>query len=298
VADLRWEDESLGRLTLDLRPEPSGLRIPRIELQGPGETRVQGDAAWVDGPDGGRARLTLDLKSGDTGPLMRALDYRSVLSEAPLESHIGLEWPGGLGSFSLARSTGTIDLKVGAGRLLEVEPGVGRVLGILNLGALSRRLSLDFTDLYQQGFSFEQILGDIRVGGGKAELRRFEIEGPSSTIRVGGFTDLRSRTFDQTVTVEPRIGSSVALASALAGGPVVGAAVYLADKVSGGAIDKLGSYRYRVTGPWAEPELTRLGWDPFAGQSEAGPQSGEVGTSGPGFVPLSPSRPEENHFLE
>ena len=298
VADLRWEDESLGRLTLDLRPEPSGLRIQRIELQGPGETRVQGDAAWVDGPEGGRARLTLDLRSGDTGPLMRALDYKSVLSEAPLESRIHVEWPGGLGSFALARSTGTIDLKVGAGRLLEVEPGVGRVLGILNLGALSRRLALDFTDLYQQGFSFEQILGDIRVGGGKAELRRFEIEGPSSTIRVGGFTDLRARTFDQTVTVEPRIGSSVALASALAGGPVVGAAVYLADKVSGGAIDKLGSYRYRVTGPWAEPELTRLGWDPFAGQGEPGPQSGEVGTSGPGFVPLLPSRPEENHFLE
>ena len=189
-------------------------------------------------------------------------------------------------------------LKVGAGRLLEVEPGVGRVLGILNLGALSRRLSLDFTDLYEQGFSFEQILGDILVGGGKAELRRFEIEGPSSTIRVGGFTDLRARTFDQTVTVEPRIGSSVALASALAGGPVVGAAVYLADKVSGGAIDKLGSYRYRVTGPWAEPELTRLGWDPFAGQGQPGPTPGAADTSGPGSSPLPPSRPDENHFLD
>jgi uncharacterized protein (TIGR02099 family) len=298
VEDLRWDDETLGRLALDLRPDPSGLRIPRIELQGPGETRVQGDAAWVDGPEGGRARLSLDVKSADPGPLVRALDYKSAFSEAPVESSIRLEWPGGLGSFALLRSTGTIDLKVGAGRLLEVEPGVGRVLGILNLGALSRRLSLDFTDLYQQGFSFEQILGDIRVGGGKAELRRFEIEGPSSSIRVGGFTDLRARTFDQTVTVEPRIGSSVALASALAGGPVVGAAVYLADKVSGGAIDKLGSYQYRVTGPWADPELTRLGWDPFAGQARPGPPSGEVRTSPPGSLPLPPTRPDENHFLD
>lgn len=298
VADLRWGDESLGRLSLDLRPEPSGLRIPRIESQGPGDTRVRGEATWLGGPEGGRARLSLDLDSADTGPLMRALDYKSVLSEAPLESSVRLEWPGGLESFALARSAGTITLKVGAGRLLEVEPGVGRVLGILNLGALSRRLSLDFTDLYEQGFSFEQILGDIVVGGGKAELRRFEIEGPSSTIRVGGFTDLRARTFDQTVTVEPRIGSSVALASALAGGPVVGAAVYLADKVSGGAIDKLGSYRYRVTGPWAEPELTRLGWDPFAGQGQPEPIPGAANTSGPGSLPLAPSRPDESHFLD
>jgi uncharacterized protein (TIGR02099 family) len=298
VADLRWGDEGLGRLSLDLRPEPGGLGIRRVDFQGPGETRAQGEAAWVDGPAGGRARLNLDLSSADAGLLMQALEYRSVLSEAPLESRVQLEWPGGLESFALARSTGTIDLTVGAGRLLEVEPGVGRVLGILNLGALSRRLALDFTDLYQQGFSFEQIVGDIRLGGGRAELRRFDIEGPASAIRVSGFTDLRSRTFDQTVTVEPRIGSSVALASALAGGPVVGAAVYLADKVTGGTIDKLGAYRYRVTGPWAEPELTRLGWDPFATSAESG--SPGVETEAPGSGSLVPPRaqPGQNHFLD
>jgi uncharacterized protein (TIGR02099 family) len=305
VADLRWGGAPLGRLAVDLRPEPGGLRIPRIDLKGPGDTRVSGEATSVDGPEGGRARLALDLESADTGPLMRALDYGSVLSEAPLESSVRLEWPGGLGSFALARSTGTLSLKVGAGRLLEVEPGVGRVLGILNLGALSRRLALDFTDIYQQGFSFEQIQGDIRIGGGKAELRRFEIEGPASAIRVSGYTDLRSRTFDQMVTVEPRIGSSVALASALAGGPVVGAAVYLADKVTGGTIDKLGSYSYRVTGPWSDPELTRVGWGPFGGDAPAGApgetSGGDSGGTGPGAFPLPfslpPSRSDENHFL-
>ena len=298
VEDLRWAEEGLGRLSLDLRPEPFGLDVRQIDLQGPGDTQAQGEASWVDGPEGGHSRLTLDLSCGDTGLLMRALDYRSVLSEAPLQSHVQLEWPSGLGSFALARSTGTIELEVGAGRLLEVEPGVGRVLGILNLGALSRRLALDFTDLYEKGFSFEQIHGEIRVGGGRAELRRFEIEGPASAIRVSGFTDLRTRTFDQTVTVEPRIGSSVALAGALAGGPVVGAAVYLADKMSGGAIDKLGAYRYRVTGPWAEPQLTRLGWDPFASQAEPGPPSGQSDPSGPESQSPPSRRPEQNHFLD
>lgn len=294
VEDLRWGDEGLGRLTLDVRPEPSALRVPRIELQGPGGTRMRGDATWLDGSEGGRTRLALDLESADLGPLVRALDYKAVFSAAPIESSIRLEWPGGPGAFALARSSGTIDLKVGPGRLLEVEPGVGRVLGILNLGALGRRLSLDFRDLYEQGFSFEQILGDIQVGGGRAQLRRFEIEGPSSTIRVDGSTDLRARTFDQTVTVEPRIGSSVALASALAGGPLVGAAVYLADKVSGGSIDKLGSYRYRVTGPWADPELVRLGWDPFSLQGEPGTPA----TLGPALPSLPPVRPGESHFLD
>lgn len=293
VADLRRDGVGLGRLSLDLRPEPSGLGVRRIELQGPADTGAQGEADWEDGPDGGRSRLSLEVRSADTGSLIRALGYRSALSQAPLELRLRLNWPGGPGDFTLARSAGRVDLKLGAGRLLEVEPGVGRVLGILNLGALSRRLTLDFTDLYAQGFAFEQIQGEVRVGDGRAELGQFQIEGPSSTIRVSGLADLRSRTFDQMVTVEPRIGSSVALAGALAGGPVVGAAVYLADKVAGGAIDKLGAYRYRITGPWADPELTRLGWDPFdiGGAGSPTNRSGQSGAAAPGPT-------EWNHFLD
>jgi len=311
VADLRWGEATLGRFSLELRPEPGGVQVPLIELSGPGETRVTGNASWVDVEGEGRSRLALQVQSADTGPLLSALDYTAALSQAPLEATLRLEWPAPLTQFSLERSQGQIDFKVGAGRLLEVEPGVGRVFGFLNLGALSRRLSLDFTDLYQQGFSFERMEADIRVAGGRAELRRFDIEGPASTIRVSGFTDLRARTFDQTVTVEPNIGSSVALATAVAGGPVVGAAVLLMDKVAGGAIDKLGSYRYRVTGPWLNPEIRRLGWEPFSGQEPSedssqaspGPAANGAGAvkvpgSPAGVQPAAPKTRGENLFLD
>jgi uncharacterized protein (TIGR02099 family) len=269
VADLRWGQSSLGRLAIDLRPDIAGLRIARIELDGPGDTRVRGDAAWIESPTGGRSRLALELKSADLAPVLGALDYAATLSAAPMVASLSLDWPGPLESFALARAQGYAKVEVGAGRLLEVEPGVGRVLGILNLGALRRRLSLDFSDLYRQGFAFERIGVDLRIGEGRAELRRFEIEGPASVIRVGGFTDLRTRTFDQTVRVEPSIGTGVALAGVVAGGPVVGAAVLLVDKVSGGAIARLGSYGYRVTGPWGDPVLEPQGWEPFAARAAA-----------------------------
>lgn len=294
VADLRWGDAALGRLSLTLRREPSGLRVPHLELWGPGDTHVTGDAGWTDGEGGGRSRTTVELESADTGLLLRALDYAPVLSEAPLKAKAQLNWSGGLTEFAPASSEGRIEAQVGAGRILALEPGVGRVLGFFNLGALSRRLSLDFTDIYERGFSFERMDADIRVGDGQAELRRFDIEGPASTIHANGFTDLRARTFNQTVTVEPRIGSSVALATAVAGGPVAGAAVYLVDKVIGGAIDKLGSYQYQVTGPWSDPELTRLGWEPFASQAPTGSSASDPpGTGAQGAGGAEPARPRD-----
>lgn len=280
VADLRWGEAPLGRLRLDLRPDVAGLRLSRIRFDGLGETQVTGDADWMESPTGGRSRLSLDLAAADTGPLLRALDYSAGLSPAAVKARLRLGWPGGFESLDPARSQGRIELDIGPGRLLAVEPGVGRVLGFLNLGELGRRLTLDFSDLYEQGFVFESMLGRIDIADAQARLERFEIDGPASDIRVSGFTDLRARTFDQTVTVEPSIGTSVALASTVAGGPVVGAAVYLLDRVSGGTLDRLGSYQYRMTGPWAKPQFTRIGWEPFAGGADPG-----VANAGAGATP-------------
>jgi len=292
VADLRWGEAGLGRLSLEVRPEAGGFRVPRIALASPGDTQVTGDAHWTDGAGGGRSQLALELRSADTGPLLRALDYAPLLSPARVDGRLRLAWPGGFAALALARATGRIELDVGPGRLLDLDPGMGRVLGFLNLGELSRRLTLDFTDLYEQGFVFERITGRIAVGGGQARLQTFDLEGPSSDIRVTGFADLRTRTYDQTVTVVPSIGTSVALASGVAGGPAVGAAVYLVDRLTGGALDRLASYQYRMTGPWTKPEMTRLGWEPFAGGVKAGAGTGTgLGDAPPGGRPGSPPPP-------
>ena len=309
VTDLRWGTTGVGRLSLEWRPGASGIRVPRILFDGLGQTQVTGNADWLDSADGGHARFALEFTSPDTGPLLSALDYAPLLSPAKVEARTRLDWPGGFGAFALGRSSGRIELDVGPGRLLDIDPGVGRVLGFLNLGELKRRLSLDFTDMYKKGFDFERITARIDVGSGQARLQTFTIDGPSSNLRVSGVADLHTRTYDQTVTVEPSIGTSVALASAVAGGPAVGAAVYLVDRIAGGAIDRLASYQYRMTGPWANPELTRLGWEPFAqglpprsgtGDDRKTPGAQEAGREGPsGPAAKAPRQPTGGgHFLD
>ena len=271
VADLRWGAAGLGRLDLDVRPHPTGLEVPRIAYEGPGDTRVTGDADASDAPDGEGSRVNLDLKSSDTGPLLRALEYAPLLSPARLETRLRLGWAGGFGAFDLAQATGQIELDVGSGRLLDVNPGAGRALGFLNgflnLYQLRRRLALDISDVYAKGFGFDRITGRIALGCGQARLETFEIAASSSDIQISGIANLRQRTYDQLVTVVPGIGTGLALATGVAAGPAAGAGVYLFNRVTGGAINRLASYQYRITGPWERPEITRLGWNPFAGSS-------------------------------
>lgn len=275
AAELHWGDALLGSLDVALRKDASGIRIPRVKLAGPGLMTIDGNGGWTRGKDGGDSQVDLRLGTQDLGRLLAALSEKTVLEAKDASAQLQLSWPGSLTDFALQRSKGAIDLQVAQGRFLEVEPGVGRLLGFLNFAALGRRLALDFSDLYGQGFAFEQVRGKVEIGQGKASFQDFVIDGPAGKVMVEGSTDLATERLDQTVTVEPKVGSSVALASAVAGGPVVGAAVYLVDRVAGNPIDRLVRYQYKMTGSWGQPELTRMGWEPLARQRKPGESSGK-----------------------
>jgi uncharacterized protein YhdP len=256
VERLLWGQNLLGRITVRTRTTGNGLNFSEVALAGPSMS-VKGSGSWKQRDGEQYTKLALNAKGSDLGEFLRSLEFNSLFYKAPAELNLSLQWPGGPAQFSLADSKGEVAIEVGAGSLLEVDPGVGRMLGILNLEALQRRLSLDFSDLFDRGFAFEKISGELVIQNGVADINDLEIEGPSANVSIIGQTDLVEHELDQIVTVTPRIGTGVAIASAVAGGPLVGAAVFLADRVSGGAVDKLGRHQYFLSGPWAEPKIRR-----------------------------------------
>ncbi|MEA3274455.1 MAG: YhdP family protein [Pseudomonadota bacterium] len=267
VEELRWGDNPLGSILVRSRPRPDGLEFTDLDLTGPFMS-IQGQASWTLEEGSQQTALSLAGEGSDLGAFLRSLEYESLLYKAPATADLELQWPGGPAQFSVADLSGRLEANVGAGSLLEVEPGVGRMLGILNLGALQRRLSLDFSDLFERGYAFEKITGVLAIRDGEATIETLVIDGPSASVGIVGSTDLVKQRFDQVMTVTPRIGTSVAVASAVAGGPLVGAAVLLADRVSGGAVDRLGSYQYRISGPWADPDIRRGGKGKETGTSD------------------------------
>ncbi|MBK5932340.1 YhdP family protein, partial [Halochromatium salexigens] len=258
VEQLHYGDDLLGRLSIQSEPRADGVRFETLSLKGP-HVDAGAQAEWlIDATDYVETSLELDANSSAIGELLRESGFYSALSGAAGHVQLDLSWPGGPGDLSLARARGRLDLEVGSGRMLDMEPGVGRMLGILNTGALSRRLSLDFSDLFEDGFTFDRIQGEITIGSGKARIRTLSILAPPADIEISGRTDLVEGVLDQAVVVTPEIGVGLALAGTLAGGPVVGAAVFLADQVTDGAVERLGRYAYRVTGPWRDPLIRRV----------------------------------------
>ncbi len=66
VADLRWGETSLGRLSLDLRPDVAGIRVPTIALSGSALVSASGEGALSDSGGAGRSRIALEVQAPDT----------------------------------------------------------------------------------------------------------------------------------------------------------------------------------------------------------------------------------------
>ncbi len=263
VQDLYLGGRPFGRLDIKASPVPQGLRLEQLSLNGPLLT-LEGEGSWLDDAGGQASRLQLKGGSADLGRALRELNFTTALGRSPMEFQADLRWPAPLLEPDLGSVRGELAFHIGEGRILDVDPGVGRLFGLLNLGAVKRRLTLDFSDLFSEGYAFDSIDARFRIGDGNALAEQVDIVGPAADLSISGRTGLVARDYAQVVTVTPEISVTLPLAGALAGGPVVAAALLLAEQVMGEEVNKLIRYQYNVSGSWDEPKIERIetqdGW--------------------------------------
>jgi uncharacterized protein YhdP len=244
-----------GKLELMAKHTADGLELKKITLNSE-RLNLSAQGEWIMFNERPQTAIDMSLRGRSLGKLLKHLGFAPTLKEAPVKMDASLRWSGNPHQFSSTDLNGKLDMRLGEGRFLDASPGVGRVFGLLNISALQRRLTLDFSDLFRKGFSFDQIDGSFKIDQGDAYTNDLRIEGPSADIEILGRTGLVDRDFDQLVTITPKITGSIPVIGALAGGPVVGAALYLAQKVVGKKVDEANNRIYTITGPWDNPNIT------------------------------------------
>lgn len=258
VADLRMNDQALGRLRLAVTPRPNGVQLSGIELHSE-QQQIDADGAWWWNEGHQASRIKVALRSPALGESLAAFGYpESGISGGPTQAQLDAEWAAGLPDFALERISGTLDFEIGPGQLLEINPGLGRMVGLFSVQNLNRRLSLDFSDLFQPGTSFDRISGDFTFKQGQAYTDNLTIEAPAALINIQGRADLKNRDYDQQITVTPQLGGALPIAGAIVGGPVAGAAVFVAERLLQKGIEQATRYQYRLTGSWDDPVLEPL----------------------------------------
>ena len=270
--NFRWQGVSLGQLELNTEKDLWGQQIKSLQLKSDNLVATFSGQWRQDDQGQQHTRLNFDIQGKNLGNTLNKLDISSTLDGGEGSLKGVMRWDDAPYKLALSRWNGELDVNVKNGRLNQVNPGFGRVLGLLNLDQLPKRLALQFSDVSGKGFEFSELGGHVALVDGEAYFQQFKIESASAQMNLSGSADLGLRQYNLELGVIPNISSTVPLAAGLIAGPQVGAVAYLVDKLASGVgvdINKAVEQHYKITGSWDEPIVKSLDVEGDAGPGDA-----------------------------
>lgn len=235
-------------------------RIDRFSLEAP-EGTLSGTGEWTvpdreDQPS--RTAIGFQLDIADAGGLLDRLGKPGLLKGGRGQIAGTVTWPGAPLAPDFKELSGAFKLGLGRGQFLKADPGIAKLLGVLSLQSLPRRLTLNFSDLFESGFAFDKVAADVQMFDGVATTHDFKMNGVSATVFLDGSADLARETQDLYAVVVPEINAgSASLAYAFVN-PAVGLATFLAQYIAREPLMRALAFGYRITGNWAHPEVREV----------------------------------------
>lgn len=287
VQDFELRGRKLGRLEVQAvnrrLPGRAGARewqLDKLALTMP-EAQLAATGRWI---AGGNNRMqtdfTLDLADG--GAFAERLGAGKALRGGKGRIKGQLGWAGSPLAIDYPSLEGRLDIALESGQVLQADPGGARLLGVLSLQALPRRLTLDFRDLFQEGFAFDGVTGEVTIANGVATTNNLRMRGVQAAVLMEGSTDLQRETQDMQVVIVPNIDATGAALAGFAFGPAIGLSTLVAQWVLREPLIAANTREYRVTGSWSDPVVQQVKRTPSAPAPAAPPAEA---------APASPTAP-------
>ena len=257
VTGLQVDGEDFGRWSMKWRPRNDGLSLEEINAQWR-SAQFTGDARWMVGSDGESTHYTGRVVSADLAAALRAWEMPALVRSSRAAAVIDLEWNGSPMDLDYRDTEGTVSVHIKDALIPNSDSRTNalRMLGIFNVNAVTRRLRLDFSDVYKKGLSCDEISGDFTVEGPVVTTRNLVLDSPSAEFRISGTTNLESEQLQQKVDVTLPTSSSLYL-GCLAG-PAACAGAFVVERLWGNKLEKMLSLSYSVTGSWHDPKVKEM----------------------------------------
>jgi uncharacterized protein YhdP len=255
--DFRIAHRKLGKLEVLAYQQGQDWRMEKVNIVNP-HGKFTADGIWQGWLKRPQTSLRMELSVTDLGNFLGDIGYPNTVKRGTANVKGTLHWSGEAFAFDPPTMGGEFSVVAKSGQFLKTEPGVAKLLGLLSLQSLPRRIILDFRDVFSSGFAFDEINGTVQTARGVLSTKDFTMSGSAATVAMSGDADLAGETQNLMVKVTPSLGGTVAVAGAVAGGPVTGVAAYVLQKVLRNPIDKLFSFEYRITGKWEDPIVAKV----------------------------------------
>ncbi len=282
VNDLELRGRKLGRLEVEALNQSLGAgsaarewRLTKLSLGVP-EAKLTATGNWAALP-GARpnaprmTQLNFGLEIDDSGELLKRMGLDGAIRRGKGKLEGRIAWSGSPLAFSTSSLQGHFVVDVEAGQFLKADPGAAKLLGVLNLQSLPRRLTLDFRDVFSEGFSFDWIRGEISIEQGVARTESLRMKGVNAAVLMAGSADITRETQDLRVVVIPEINAGTASLLASAINPVVGLSTFIAQWLLRRPLNEANTQEFTVRGTWTDPLIERVPRKPAEASKNSAP---------------------------
>ena len=163
--------------------------------------------------------------------------------------------------FDLAHLSGNASLNLDNGSFVEVDAagsGAMRIMSLVNFWTVAKRLNLDFSDVFGEGISFDEVRMQLALDDGLAHFEQpATIAGSGSSFRINGTVNFDTGALDNEMIVTlplhqslPWYAAFIALAN-----PAGAVGVLVGGQLLAEPLSRLTSGKYRIRGTYEEPEV-------------------------------------------
>lgn len=280
VEDFELRGKKLGRVEIDAvnvganastvaREAPREWRLNRFNISTP-EAALTASGNWTNvnaqaGPAAARSikerrRTVLNFKLdiNDSGELLNRFGMKGVVRKGQGKVEGQVAWLGSPITLDYPSLSGNFNINVENGQFLKTDPGIAKLLGVLSLQSLPRRLTLDFRDVFSEGFAFDLFGGDVSIAQGVAHTNNLKMKGVNAVVFIEGQADIARETQNIKVVVVPEINAGSASLAYAAINPVIGLSTFLAQLILRKPLIEAATFELLVDGTWLDPRVTKV----------------------------------------
>ena len=257
VAEVFFGSRNFGRWDMTVRQEEELTKI-HVNDSLAKNLVIKGDIDWRKDNQGHHTHLNLlRIQTDDLGDSQRGFRKVASIEAKNAKFDVDLKWQGSPAGFNYGTLNGLTKVSIKEGVLISDNTGALKAFGVLNFNSISRRLQLDFSDLYEEGVAFDILKTRLSITDGVAIFADpLLIDGPSAKFQSSGKIDFNTDEINQKLVVTFPITSSLPLVAVLAGfAPQIAGAIYVTEKLIGEELERFTSASYTVSGTIENPKM-------------------------------------------
>lgn len=263
IDDFTLYGSRLGSLQLVAENTDNGSRwkINELEITNP-HAKMTAKGSWL--LKGAERGVSLDgqIDIKNLGKLSDQLGYDKRAGEGTGVITAKINWTNFPWVYTYSGLNGQVNIDLKDGVFQHVNSRSARLLEVLSLQSLQRILSFNFRtgDEFKDGFPWNSIRGDLSLTQGVVHTKDLVVRSPIARIALTGGSDLNQKTWELDADVRPILDmSGAAVATAFVVNPIAGLSALVTQFVLRNPIEQAMSAKYKVKGPWDEPELIPIG---------------------------------------